>query len=353
MGTYLDFEKPLEDLELKIEELRGITNDTDLNISSEIAKLVTKADALRKKIYSKLTRWQKTQIARHPERPYTLDYIERISEGFIELHGDRRYSDDPSIVGGLGSIDGVSCMIIGHQKGRGVKERIHRNFGQPHPEGYRKALRLMETAARFGRPIVTLIDTPGAYPGIEAEERGQAEAIATNLMEMSRLGVPIVAIVIGEGGSGGALALGVSDKLYMLEHSTYSVISPEGCASILFSKNGSVGQADYSKSADALRITAQDLKEFGITDEIIPEPTGGAHRDPDAVAELIKSTISSALKELQALDSEKLVERRYERLRKIGRFMEDKEAVSKLNLLVDEEQEEDSPEAPEAETPPS
>jgi acetyl-CoA carboxylase carboxyl transferase subunit alpha len=348
MGIYLDFEKPLEELELKIEELRGITNDTDINISSEITKLVKKADALREKIYSNLTRWQKTLIARHPERPYTLDYIERIAEGFMELHGDRRYSDDPSIVGGFGSINGVSCMIVGHQKGRGVKERIHRNFGQPHPEGYRKALRLMETAARFKRPIITLIDTPGAYPGIGAEERGQAEAIATNLERMSRLGVPIIAIVIGEGGSGGALALGVSDRLYMLEHSTYSVISPEGCASILFAKNGTVGADDYSKSADALRISAQDIKEFGITDKIIAEPTGGAHRDLDAMAESVKSQISSTLKELMELDSDTLVDKRYERLRDFGSFMEDKEAISKLSFLVDEDSEEESPEEPEA-----
>jgi acetyl-CoA carboxylase carboxyl transferase subunit alpha len=322
MATYLEFEKPIEELELKIEELRRLSNGTDLDLSSDIGRLEKKVHGLRVTTYKNLTRWQKTQLARHPERPYTLDYIKLIVDDFIELHGDRRFADDAAIVAGLGRIGEVSCMIVGHQKGRGVKERIHRNFGQPHPEGYRKALRLMKVAERFGLPVITFIDTPGAYPGIGAEERGQAEAIATNLMEMSGLKTPIIAVVIGEGGSGGALALGVSDRLYMLEHSTYSVISPEGCASILWAKNGDLSAKDFAKAADALKLTSDDLISFGVAADIIPEPLGGAHRDPAQTAENIKAALQSAIKEFMALSTEELTQRRYESLRALGEYQE-------------------------------
>jgi len=323
MGNYLDFEKPIEELELKIEELKRLSDGDDSNTLNKIVELENRVSTIRTEIFSKLTRWQVTQIARHPDRPYTLDYIQAIAADFVELHGDRAFSDDLAIVGGLGSIDGISVMIIGHQKGRGVKERIRRNFGQPHPEGYRKALRLMKMAERFNIPVVTFIDTPGAYPGIGAEERGQGEAIATNLMEMSRLRVPIVSVVIGEGGSGGALALGVSDRLYMLEYSTYSVISPEGCASILWSRNGtSLGPQNFAKAADALKLTAKDLSEFGINHGIIPEPTGGAHRDPVNTAENIKSTVLAAIREMGVKGPDALVESRYEGIRKLGMFIE-------------------------------
>lgn len=257
-------------------------------------------------------------IARHPERPYTLDYIGMIVEDFIELHGDRRFADDPAIVGGVGKINDIPMFIIGHQKGRGTKERIFRNFGQPNPEGYRKALRLMKLAERFKIPIVTFIDTPGAYPGIGAEERGQAEAIATSLMEMSRIRTPIISIVIGEGGSGGALALGVADRLYMLEHSIYSVISPEGCAAILWRKGGELSSDDFSKAADALKLTAGDLKAFKIIDDIISEPLGGAHREPEATAKNIAEYISRGLESLKSKSPAKLIEERYKKIRKIG-----------------------------------
>lgn len=321
MGYYLDFEKPLEEIELRIEELRRL-GGSDAEAAEELRSLEDKARRMSIDIFSKLTRWQKTQIARHPDRPYTLDYVGRIAADFVELHGDRAFSDDPAVVAGLGSIEGRSVMIIGHQKGRGVKDKIKRNFGQPHPEGYRKALRLMKLAEKFSRPVVTFIDTPGAYPGIGAEERGQAEAIATNLMEMSRLGTPIVSVVIGEGGSGGAIALGVADRLFMLEHSVYSVISPEGCASILWRKNGDLSQDDFSRAADALKLTAHDLKEFGIIDGIIPEPTGGAHKDYEETAENIKSAVVKALEELEHVSPEALVEQRYARLRQLGSFLE-------------------------------
>ncbi len=322
MATYLEFEKPIEELELKIEELRRLSTGTNLDLADEIRKLERKAQGLRENIYKNLTRWQKTLIARHPERPYTLDYIKLIVKDFVELHGDRRFADDQAIVGGLGSIGGISCVIVGHQKGRGVKQRIHRNFGQPHPEGYRKALRLMKVAERFGLPVVTFIDTPGAYPGIGAEERGQAEAIATNLMEMSSLRTPIIAVVIGEGGSGGALALGVSDRLYMLEHSTYSVISPEGCSSILWSKNGDLSPSDFSKAADALKLTAIDMLTFGIIADIIPEPMGGAHRDPVSTSGNIQEALVEALQEFGAMPTDKLVSSRYEHIRAMGEFEE-------------------------------
>jgi len=319
---YLEFEKPIEELELKIEELKRLSDGKEIDISGEIKRLEKKAKELRSEIFSILTPWQKTLVARHPDRPYTLDYINLITDDFIELHGDRRFSDDPSIVGGLAKIKDLSVMIIGHQKGRGTKERIYRNFGQPHPEGYRKALRLMKLAEKFKKPVITFIDTPGAYPGIGAEERGQAEAISVNLLEMSRLRVPIISIVIGEGGSGGALAISVADRLFMLEHSIYSVISPEGCAAILWKKGGEIGTDDFSRAANSLRLTAQDLLRFKIIDDIIPEPLGGAHRDPEGMAQKISECILKALEELKAKTPGKLIEERYKRLRKIGSFEE-------------------------------
>ncbi len=321
MRYYLEFEKPIEELELKIEELRRISDGKDINLSSEVKKLEKKVKDLRTEIFSKLTPWQKTLLARHPDRPYTLDYIPLITEDFVELHGDRRFADDKAIVGGLASIGGTPVVIIGHQKGRGTKERIHRNFGQPHPEGYRKALRLMQLAEKFKRPVITFIDTPGAYPGLGAEERGQAEAIAVNLMEMSRLRVPIISVVIGEGGSGGALALSVGDRLYMLENAVYSVISPEGCAAILLRKEGDLTPDDFSKAADALKLTAEDLLGFKIIDDIIPEPTGGAHRNIEQTAKSISDKILQALEELRPKAPGKLVEERYKRLKRVGSFL--------------------------------
>jgi len=321
---YLEFEKPIEELEIKIEELNRISDGKEINISGEIKKLEKKTKELRSEIFSMLTPWQKTLVARHPDRPYTLDYINVIATDFIELHGDRRFSDDPSIVGGVAKVNDIPIMIIGHQKGRGTKERIYRNFGQPHPEGYRKALRLMKLAEKFKRPVITFIDTPGAYPGIGAEERGQAEAIAVNLMEMSKLRIPIISIVIGEGGSGGALAISVADRLYMLEHSIYSVISPEGCAAILWKKDSCLGTEDFSRAANALKLTAQDLLSFKIIDDIIPEPLGGAHRDPEGTAKKILETIVNALEELKTKTPGKLIEERYKKLRKIGIFEEEK-----------------------------
>lgn len=315
---YLDFEKPLEGLEAKIEELKRLSDGEEINISSEIKNLEKKAKELRSEIYSNLTPWQKTLLARHPERPYALDYIAMMAEDFVELHGDRRFGDDPAVIGGIGKIGGMPMFIIGHQKGRGTKERIYRNFGQPNPEGYRKAMRLMKLAERFKKPIVTLIDTPGAFPGIGAEQRGQAEAIATNLMEMSRLKTPIVSVVIGEGGSGGALALSVADRLYMLELSVYSVISPEGCSAILWRKNGDLCADDFARAADALKLTAQDLKSFKIVDDIIPEPLGGAHRDPEATAKRISEQIVKSVESLKSKSPAKLIEERYKRIRKIG-----------------------------------
>ncbi|MGB9716483.1 MAG: acetyl-CoA carboxylase carboxyltransferase subunit alpha [Thermodesulfovibrionales bacterium] len=320
---YLEFEKPIEELEVKIEELKRLSDGKDIDISGEIKRLEKKVKDLRSDIFSTLTPWQKTLVARHPERPYTLDYINMICTDFIELHGDRKFSDDPSIVGGVAKIKDIPVIILGHQKGRGTKERIFRNFGQPHPEGYRKALRLMKIAERFKRPVITFVDTPGAYPGVGAEERGQAEAIAVNLMEMSRLKTPIVTIVIGEGGSGGALAISVADRLFMLEHSIYSVISPEGCSAILWKKAGEIGTEDFSRAASALKLTAQDLLRFNIIDDIIPEPLGGAHRDPEGMAKKISDFILKALDELKTKTPSKLVEERYKRLRKIGSFLEE------------------------------
>lgn len=320
MRYYLEFEKPTEELELKIEELKRLSDRKDMDITSAVKKLEKKAKELRSEIFSNLSPWQKTLLARHPDRPYTLDYINLLAEDFMELHGDRRFSDDPAIVGGFAKINGMSVMLIGHQKGRGTKERIYRNFGQPQPEGYRKALRLMKLAERFKKPIITFIDTPGAYPGIGAEERGQSEAIATNLMEMSRIKTPIISIVIGEGGSGGALALGVADRIYMLEHSIFSVISPEGCAAILWKKNGELDSEEFSRAADALKLTAQDLLGFKIIEEIIPEPLGGAHRDPEAVAKKILEIILKSIEELSNKTTGKLIEERYKRIRKLGSF---------------------------------
>ena len=322
---YLEFERPIEELETKIDELKRISDGKDIDISGEIKKLDKKVRDLRSDIFSSLTPWQKTLIARHPDRPYALDYVNMITDDFIELHGDRGFSDDPAIVTGLAKIRNIPVMIAGHQKGRGTKERIYRNFGQPHPEGYRKSLRLMRLAEKFKRPVITFIDTPGAYPGIGAEERGQAEAIAVNLMEMSRLKVPIISVVIGEGGSGGALALSVADRLFMLEHATFSVISPEGCAAILWKKNGDLGTEDFSKAADALKLTAQNLLNFKIIDGIIPEPLGGAHRDPEAMSKNIAESLIAALEELETKPVNKLIEERYKRFRKIGSFVDQKE----------------------------
>ena len=321
---YLEFEKPIEELEIKIEEMKRISDGKDVNLSGEIKKLEKKVKDLRTDIFSKLTPWQKTLLARHPDRPYTLDYINLITEEFLELHGDRRFADDKAIIGGLARIKGTPVVIIGHQKGRGTKERIWRNFGQPHPEGYRKALRLMQMAEKFKRPVLNLIDTPGAYPGIGAEERGQGEAIAANLMHMSRLRVPIVSVVIGEGGSGGALALSVADRLYMLEHSVYSVISPEGCAAILWRKSGGeLNAEDFSRASEALKLTAQDLLRFKIIDDIIPEPSGGAHMDIEQASRNISEKVMEAIEELKTKTPGKLVEERYKRLKKIGSFVEE------------------------------
>lgn len=320
MRYYLEFEKPIEELETKIEELKRLSDGKDANITAEIKKLEKKVKDIRSEIFSKLTPWQKTMIARHPDRPYTYDYISAMSTDFAELHGDRRFADDPAIVGGLGKINGITFMIIGHQKGRGTKERIYRNFGQSHPEGYRKALRLMKLAERFKIPVLTFIDTPGAFPGIGAEERGQAEAIATNLMEMSRIKIPIISVVIGEGGSGGAIALGVADRLYMLEYSICSVISPEGCAAILWKKNGDLSPEDFSKAADALKLTASDLLEFEVIDDVIPEPYGGAHMDYEATVGNIVEAVMEAYEELKMKNPARLIEERYRRFRKIGVF---------------------------------
>ena len=325
---YLEFERPIEELELKIDEMKRLSDGKDINLSGEIKKLEKRVRDVRTELYANLTPWQKTLLARHPDRPYTLDYIGLMTEEFIELHGDRRFADDRAIVGGIAKLKGgLPVVIIGHQKGRGTKERIHRNFGQPHPEGYRKAMRLMELAEKFKRPIITLIDTPGAYPGIGAEERGQGEAIASSLMRMSRLRVPIIAVVIGEGGSGGALALSVSDRLYMLEHSVYSVISPEGCAAILWKKS-ELGPEDFSRAAEALKMTSANLLGFKIIDEVIPEPSGGAHRAPEMMAKSILEKVLEALEDLKTKSPGKLVEERYRRLKKIGSFTEEVKADS-------------------------
>jgi acetyl-CoA carboxylase carboxyl transferase subunit alpha len=323
MQYYLDFEKPVAELENKIEELKRLADGKDMNITSEIKKLDKKAKDLRAGIFSKITPWQRTLIARHPDRPYTLDYINLLTEDFVELHGDRRFADDSSIVAGFASFQGRSVAIIGHQKGRTTKARIERNFGQPHPEGYRKALRIMKLAEKFGMPILTLIDTPGAYPGIGSEERGQSGAIAENLLEMFSIRTPIVSVIIGEGGSGGALALAIGDRVLMFEHSVYSVISPEGCAAILWKKNNSeVGKPEYEKASNALKLTSHDLDDLGIIDEIIDEPLGGAHRDPEKAAESIRLALKHHLDELSGKSHEDLLEERYRKFRVIGSLKE-------------------------------
>ena len=313
--NFLDYEQPIAELEAKIDELRYMSNDSDLNITEEIQKLKEKSEALTKSIFASLTPWQITQMARHPQRPYTLDYINLIVTDFEELHGDRTYADDTALVTGLGRINDLPVAIIGHQKGRDTKEKVARNFGMPRPEGYRKALRIMKTAERFGLPVVTFIDTPGAYPGIGAEERGQSEAIARNLMEMAQLKTPIISTVIGEGGSGGALAIGVADHLMMLEYSIYSVISPEGCASILWK---SAERA--SDAAATMGVTSQRLKELNLIDEIIEEPLGGAHRDLDFMASKLKNAISTKIRELSSVTTENLIKRRQQRLLDYGEF---------------------------------
>jgi acetyl-CoA carboxylase carboxyl transferase subunit alpha len=318
MKYYLDFEKPIQDLDLRIEELRRLSNGKNAALDTELSRLQTRAEKLLHEIFSNITPWQRTLVARHPDRPYTLDYIGMLTDDFVELHGDRHFGDDRAIVGGFGSIGDQTFFIMGHQKGRGTRERIERNFGQPHPEGYRKALRLMKMAEQFRKPVLTFIDTPGAYPGIGAEERGQSEAIARNLMEMSLLRTPIISVVIGEGGSGGALGLSVSDRLYMLENAIYSVISPEGCAAILWKKDGEVGQDEYTRAAEALKLTARDLLGLGIIDGVIPEPPGGAHRAPEETAENMKREILQAVDELSGLPPERLIESRYQKLRRIG-----------------------------------
>ena len=312
---FLDFEQPIAELQAKIEELRLVGNDGEINIQEEIERLEGKSRSLTESIFSKLTPWQISQLARHPLRPYTLDYVARLFDEFEELHGDRAYADDPSIVAGLGRLEGRPVMVIGHQKGRDTKEKIRRNFGMPRPEGYRKALRLMKMAERFKVPVVTFIDTPGAYPGVGAEERGQSEAIARNLLEMAGLRTPIVATVIGEGGSGGALAIGVADRVMMLQYSTYSVISPEGCASILWKD-----AEKASLAAEAMAITSQDLKGHGLIDEIIPEPVGGAHRDMDATARNVRHALAEALDALGRMPLDRLLDTRYQRLMSYGAF---------------------------------
>jgi acetyl-CoA carboxylase carboxyl transferase subunit alpha len=315
--TFLEFEQPIAELETKIEELRYVQDDAAADISEEIQRLTKRSQSLTKDIYGKLTPWQVAQVARHPQRPYTLDYIQALFTHFEELHGDRSYADDPSIVGGLARFANEPCMVIGHQKGRDTKEKILRNFGMPKPEGYRKALRLMHLAEKFQLPVFTFIDTPGAYPGIDAEERGQSEAIGRNLFEMARLRTPIVVTVIGEGGSGGALAIAVGDLILMLQYATYSVISPEGCASILWRSAEMAPDA-----AEALGITASRLKTLGLVDKIVPEPLGGAHRDPQATGQSLRKALAEALKTLREKKPKELVEERLERLMGYGKFKE-------------------------------
>jgi len=313
----LDFEKPIIELERKIDELKGFTTREDLNMSGEVKKLEAKLSQIKKEVYENLTPWQRVQLARHPKRPYTLDYIDMLMTDFVEIHGDRHFADDKSIIGGLATINGEKIMVIGHQKGRDTKENLIRNFGSPHPEGYRKAMRLMNMAEKFAIPVVTFIDTPGAYPGIGAEERGQAEAIAYNLREMATLQTPIIIFVIGEGGSGGALGIGVGDKIYVMENSYYSVISPEGCAAILWKERSRSPDA-----AKALKLTAKDLFDMGIIDGIIREPLGGAHRDPQEAAENIKMALMKDLEALNKIPKSKLIEMRYAKFRSIGIFDE-------------------------------
>lgn len=312
-NNLLEFEKPIAELEKKIEEMKKLSDQVD--ISDEIEKLEKKVDELRTNIFSNLTRWQRVQLARHPDRPYTLDYIELMTTDFIELHGDRHYGDDHAVIGGFAKLDGRTIMIVGHQKGRDTKSNIYRNFGMPNPEGYRKALRLMKLAEKFRKPVITMLDTPGAYPGIEAEERGQAEAIARNLFEMSQLRTPIIVVVIGEGASGGALGLGVGDRILMMENAWYSVIAPESCSSILWRSWDFKEQA-----AEALKLTAQDLIDLGVIDRIVPEPPGGAHKSHKAAAEMLKSILKEELDTLSKVKPERLVEKRIEKFGKMGSF---------------------------------
>ncbi len=315
--TFLDFEQPIAELQAKIDELRYVHEDSAVDISDEIGRLQKKSQQLTKEIYSKLTAWQIAMVARHPQRPYTLDYVNSLFSDFRELHGDRSYADDAAIVGGLARFNGKPCMVIGHQKGRDTKEKIHRNFGMPRPEGYRKALRLMKLAEKFGLPLFTFIDTPGAYPGIGAEERGQSEAIGRNLYEMAGLRVPIVVTVIGEGGSGGALAVAIGDVTLMLQYATYSVISPEGCASILWK---SAEQAP--EAAETLGITAPRLKQLGLIDKVVSEPPGGAHRDPAAMMITLKKALTEALRALQDQPLDTLLETREDKILSYGKFKE-------------------------------
>ena len=314
--NYMEFEKPLAELEKKIQELSSFSTD-GVDLKTEIGKLEQKAEKMREEMFANLSRWQTAQVARHINRPFTLDYLSLIFTEFVELHGDRNFGDDHAIVGGLARLDGEPVMVIGHQKGRDTKEKVFRNFGMPNPEGYRKALRLMEMAERFKLPIITFVDTPGAFPGIGAEERGQAEAIARNLREMSRLTVPIIVVITGEGGSGGALAIAVGDRILMLQHSVYAVISPEGCAAILWS-DGTKG----AQAAEALKITAKDIKALEVIDEIVPEPAGGAHRDHELMAEKLHEALTRNLKELKAIPADELIEQRYQKFRKMSRFTE-------------------------------
>ena len=313
--NFLDFEQPIAELDAKIEELRYVGDDSEININEEIIRLQKRSDELIESIFSSLSAWQYSQVARHPQRPYTLDYIERIFTDFEELHGERSFADDPAIVCGIARLEGIPVAIIGHQKGRDTNDRIYRNYGMPKPEGYRKALRIMKLAEKFKLPMLTFIDTPGAYPGIGAEERGQSEAIARNLITMAALKTPIVSTVIGEGGSGGALAIGVADKLFMMKYSTYSVISPEGCASILW-KSADKAEA----AAEAMGITANNLQALGLIDEIIDEPLGAAHRDYDKTAEVLKQSLVLAVKELKANTMDELVNKRQNRIRNYGCF---------------------------------
>ncbi|MFQ5639508.1 MAG: acetyl-CoA carboxylase carboxyltransferase subunit alpha [bacterium] len=318
MNEYtLEFEKPIVELEKRIREMKEYSESENVEISEEISHLEKKAQKLRKEIYSKLTRWQRVQLARHPQRPYSRDYIERMTRDFFEMHGDRAYGDDPAIICGLGLMDNKKVVLLGHQKGRTTKDKLHRNFGMPHPEGYRKALRVMKFAAKFHRSIICLLDTPGAYPGIGAEERGQAEAVARNLFEMSHLPVPIVVVVIGEGASGGALGIGVGDRILMMENTWYSVISPEGCSAILWHDSTKAEQA-----AEAMKVTAEDLMEMGVIDKIIKEPLGGAQLDYDEAAKILKEHILSELDELEQLPTDQLIEARIEKYAKMGFYSE-------------------------------
>lgn len=315
--TFLDFEQPIAELEEKIEQLRFVQDDSAVDISEEIARLEAKSQSLTKDLYAKLTPWQIAQVARHPQRPYTLDYTQHIFTDFEELHGDRAFADDKAIVGGLARFNGQSCVVIGHQKGRDTKEKIARNFGMPRPEGYRKAMRLMKLAEKFGLPVFTFVDTPGAYPGIGAEERGQSEAIGHNLFVMAELKVPLICTVIGEGGSGGALAIAVGDQVMMLQYSTYSVISPEGCASILWKS-----AEKASEAAETMGITAARLKSLGLIDKVVNEPVGGAHRDHRAMAQTLKRALAEALRQVDSMSPAELIEQRMEKLMGYGRFKE-------------------------------